>query len=293
MNKDTLEKNPINATSRDGDELHCVDKQSASSLLISVDRVDLLESQFQQLERNAITRAVNKNERFEHNGFETLIASPLKKEFIDLLNPKCELKSVEVLSFTVQRSIGVFRYHGENTQKGGKQLAKLVCKHLPKSLQVEAHKRDKRERGRKVGLAAKDKAALRIKSLNSRELKKLEEAGGQIAYEAVSKSVVTSKPTLEDLREKEVPPAIAFLVVKLWRMLSVRPFDGEEFRKIYMRKVPKIFEALENATRVTDAVIDLQSVLRKEPEAKNVFGRALSSFGKFGSSKSCSPGIGP
>ena len=76
-------------------------------------------------------------------------------------------------------------------------------------------------------------------------------------------------------------------------MLSVRPFDGEEFRKIYMRKVPKIFEALENATRVTDAVIDLQSVLRKEPEAKNVFGRALSSFGKFGSSKSCSPGIGP
>ena len=52
-----------------------------------------------------------------------------------------------------------------------------------------------------------------------------------------------------------------------------------------MRKVPKIFEALENATRVTDAVIDLQSVLRKEPEAKNVFGRALSSFGKFGRSE--------
>ena len=51
MNKDTLEKNPINAISRDGDELHYVDKQSASSLLISVDRVDLLESQFQQLER--------------------------------------------------------------------------------------------------------------------------------------------------------------------------------------------------------------------------------------------------
>ena len=50
-------------------------------------------------------------------------------------------------------------------------------------------------------------------------------------------------------------------------------------------KCQKIFEALENATRVTDAVIDLQSVLRKEPEAKNVFGRALSSFGKFGRSE--------
>ena len=262
--------------SNPGAELSCVDHKSATTYLITSDRISVFSSQFPDRQRQEIVQSVKKREQFKVDGYQYSIAPSLTKEFLKLLNFRIKHDSIDVFCVTMQSYHGIERLLSKNE----KQLAALVAKRLPKNMKVDGkvRQRDSRELGRKIGYAAKDLAALRASSLTTRQLAKLEKAGNQTAREAISKASVMKKIELEELRRMGTPPAVAYLTVKLWRMLSVRPADDKVSRKHYLTMVPKFFDCLlthdSTATAITAA---RQYLYSSAIDSQKVFGVHLSS----------------
>jgi hypothetical protein len=138
-----------------------------------------------------------------------------------------------------------------------------------------------REIGRKVGHAAKDLAGLREATFGLEHLQTLERSGEAEAYEAVRKQVIWPAPSLDALRAKDVPPAVAFGIVSCWRMLRQRPARNPASRLAFVRDLPALREALERC-RTLDAFIEVTASYMKawSCDAAKIVGNHLACFAR-------------
>ena len=166
------------------------------------------------------------------------------------------------MSVTVQNYHQIVSFIGDNPSK----LADAIEAHVPTTLEWarDTLVEGSRDRGRKVGHAAKDLAGLREATFGLEHLETLERSGEAEAYEAVCKeAVLPAPPKLEDLRAKGIPPTVVFGIVSCWRMLRQRPKRNPAFRLKYVRDLPPFFANLEHC-RTLDAFAEtVASFVRK------------------------------
>jgi hypothetical protein len=161
---------------------------------------------------------------------------------------------------TIQTTTGVVCVLGRDT----KELLRLLPAHLPASVdwESEAPRGRGRDRGRKVGLSAKDRAAIRRNTFTLSMLAAVEEAGEDEAFEAVTKAAVCPRPDLAAMRKAGASPVAALAALVCWRRIVPRPSPTPSHRAAFVRGLPTLISGVTACRDLREVVMLLSEVER-------------------------------
>ena len=162
----------------------------------------------------------------------------------------------------------------------GREIVKLAAESLPAGLvpNLESLASRRRDQGRKVGRAAKDRRSLANPAMIEDLLREWEAAGESVAFEAIHKDAVLPSKSMIELRDGGVPPAVAALWILSRRALAVRPSRSASARHMFATVVPMVFSRLQSAKNVAAALAELAALNSVSDRSPDVVGRRLANL---------------
>jgi len=228
-------------------------------LLITAECHVIYCASFLQWEINDIKSAFHEDKPLRDHAESVYIAGSFQRSFLQhrrKADTNSEL-AFEAKTLSIQSKLGLTRIIG-------RQATDIVSKAmsiLPSRLSIAVETRvASKDRGRKIGRAAKDWAKLNSHVLTLDMLTEIESANSDAAERLVTKESIIPKPILSELQAKGVPPAVAAFIVYAFRVLAVRPQAFAECRRAYVETLPLFFKQLERC----QTVIKAQCLLLKQ-----------------------------
>lgn len=266
-------------TSQQDCEFTCTDADSEASFVVTI-RTDKLFGapflaipfrQLQSTSKNAGRIYVGSNVYVVAHSFRKSFLEAVKMSRID------SHWSVDVRSVTVQSPRGIMSFLGKDRI----ELSKLVAGFLPSTVTINGDSLQylRRDQGRKVGHAAKDRALLKSALLTPDRLMELELGSAEVARESVEKDKVIGHETLQQLRDRGMYPAIACLMVHCRRIIKKRPEKNPDSRAVFVRTLTQIFDELPNCTNLDDARETLAQIISElGGESTKILGARFCNF---------------
>lgn len=214
-------------------EISLIDTATEVPFIATTEQTKIFGSSFAAIDTKIINASLKSGEPFRSGIYSYQIAKNLRPGFRKMLKTASLPQSPDSLlvwSITIQGGSLTHCLLGSNID----EVIDLVPSVVSPNVKIEKSSfRKTRDRGRKVGAAAKDKVRLHGCLIGLELLQSLEAAG--VAHENVTKETVLEKPTLDALREKQVPPAVALMIVHACRFLAKKPRDDAGSRSDFPR----------------------------------------------------------
>ncbi len=222
----------------------CARPCSTQSFVVTAERTRLFGAPFAGIPRKTVTSTVTRGAPLRVGDYSHHILPSFRDRFLALLARCGEVPDAceEAFVVTVESREGIECFYSAETD----ELTAVALRRLPDDLVVQnsGTTRDARDTGRKVGSAAKDRAALRADRLSREELRALEESGDREARAGTDKDAVLPRPSLDALREGGVPPGVAYLFTVLRRAVARRPPLDAAARAAFVVDLPELFERI-------------------------------------------------
>lgn len=194
------------------------------TFVVTAERTRVYGAPFAGIPREAVLSRLGEGQPLLLGGEAYSILGSFRDRFAVLLE-KCARDPEayeEAFSVTIEGRSGLLRLYAIEVG----ELTTHALRSLPADLAVirrAGSTRDGRERGRKVGGAAKDLAALRLLGVTLEDLRDLEASGNEEALAAIDKDRVFPPIPLDELRTRGIPPAVAYLFTAIHRSFPRRP----------------------------------------------------------------------
>ncbi|MFN6330462.1 MAG: LPD1 domain-containing protein [Planctomyces sp.] len=223
------------------------------SYLITIKSLPLFGAVFTVVPPKTLKELVRQRLPIALSGTNFLVTREFTQSFIRLVRgARADSSRFSlVLSVTIQQANSAFCLIGQDPG----QLQLMAHTALPTDFRIDPDsvRGLSCDIGRKIGNAAKDRTQLRNQLLTAETLSDLEAAGVEVAEQTVTRERLLPRWTLEELRAECVPPIVAWLLIKIRRMLPKRPGGNRQTRKNYLTLLPEFFRLLRSCRDLAQA----------------------------------------